>query len=225
MRRRLCGIACKAPVRLRALHSRMTIDVSWSGRSRPGNGASCWINAPSAASRGSETPGLAKPVRRTVSTGQMNLLAFAVREVSSLLGALGLELAGVRLSVPFELALALEGVSLDFAFVLDGKFVAIHLAIYLKGHITVLIFAVFDLGLHVPNGNRARQLVAFQLELDRHVDGLTVDVGRILPRAGRIGFVFGSRHAGDGQYAKHCHHAIHWNTSFDERLLGTGENL
>src|SRR5437867_113898 len=36
---------------------------------------------------------------------------------SSLLGTFGLELAGVRLSVSFEIALALEGVALDFAFV------------------------------------------------------------------------------------------------------------
>ncbi len=33
-------------------NARTTISVSWSGRNRLGNGVPCWINAPSAASRG-----------------------------------------------------------------------------------------------------------------------------------------------------------------------------
>ena len=41
MRRPLCGIAGRVPGRLTALHSRMTIGVSWSGRIGLGNGESC----------------------------------------------------------------------------------------------------------------------------------------------------------------------------------------
>ncbi len=61
MRRPLCGIAGRGQGRLRALHSPMTIGVSWSGRNRVRDGGSCWINAPAAASRGRGAPGLAKP--------------------------------------------------------------------------------------------------------------------------------------------------------------------
>src|SRR5205807_2420588 len=57
----------------------------------------------------------------------------------SVLGALGLEVAGVGLPVPFEFSLALEGVALDLAGVLDGDLVAVELRLRREGHLAVLV--------------------------------------------------------------------------------------
>src|SRR6516225_5792102 len=136
---------------------------------------------------------------------------------ASILRALGFELACVRLTVPFELALPLESVAHDLAFVLDGELGAIRLAIHREGHFAVLVFRILNLGLRVQNRHRARQLVAIQLELDRHIDRLTVDLGCVFPGTVRIGFAVRPYHAGDRQQANHCRDPFHCSTSLDEK--------
>src|SRR5205085_11074418 len=101
-----------------------------------------------------------------------------------LLLPLRFEFARLFLAVPVELRLALERVATDLCRIVDRELLPVEFAHDLEGDFAVLVLGVLDLRLTGrAAGDRARELVAVELQLQDPLALLAAEVDRPLPRA------------------------------------------